>query len=294
MRRGDSHLSAFVMIDPKSAQLHPVRPSHAEALDNRQPPIQQLRAIVARLRAPDGCPWDREQTHASLRAGLIEEAYEVVEAINTRDDANLREELGDLLLQAVFHAQIAEEEGRFNFDDVARVISEKLLRRHPHVFGEDRCANSAEVLRKWDDIKRVEKGTHADASALDGISHGLPALMRAEKVQKKAARVGFDWTETAPIAAKIREDLQEVEVEIAQGTTEKVEEEIGDLLFSVVNLARKVKIDGETALQRATDKFAARFRQVESLARERGLVLEKLSLVELDRLWDEVKREEAR
>src|SRR5882762_1897774 len=164
------------------------------ALDNTQPPIQQLRAIVARLRAPDGCPWDREQTHASLRAGLIEEAYEVVEAINTGDDANLCEELGDLLLQSVLHAQIAVEEGRFNFDDVARGIAEKLIRRHPHVFGEDRCADSAAVLKRWDEIKRAEKG-HETASALEGISPGLPALMHAEKVQKKAARAGFDWAE---------------------------------------------------------------------------------------------------
>jgi MazG family protein len=268
--------------------LNPVRHPHADALDNTQPPIQQLRAIVARLRAPDGCPWDQEQTHASLRAGLIEEAYEVVEAINTGDDANLREELGDLLLQSVFHAQIAAEEGRFNFDDVARGIAEKLLRRHPHVFGEERCADSAEVLRKWDDLKRAEKGAQA-TSALDGISGGLPALIRAEKVQKKAARVGFDWSEAAPVFAKIREELIEVEAEVAQGATAKIEEEIGDLFFSVVNLARKLKVDGETALQRATDKFSTRFRQVESLARERGLSLEKLTLTELDVLWDEVK-----
>jgi MazG family protein len=252
--------------------------------------IDQLVDIIAKLRSPGGCPWDREQTHASLRAGLIEEAYEVVEAINSGDDANLREELGDLLLQSVFHAQIATEEGRFNFDDVARAISEKLIRRHPHVFGADRCADSAEVLRKWDDIKRAEKGAKATASALDGISNGLPALMRAEKVQKKAARVGFDWSEAAPVVAKIREELAEVEVEVAAGASAKIEEEIGDLLFSVVNLARKLKIDGETALQRATDKFATRFRAVEALARERGIALEGQTLAELDLLWDEVKR----
>jgi len=266
------------------------RHPNADALDQAQPPIQQLRAIITRLRGPDGCPWDREQTHSSLRAGLIEEAYEVVEAINTGDNANLCEELGDLLLQSVFHAQIAAEEGRFNFDDVARSIAEKLLRRHPHVFGEDRCADSAEVLRKWDDLKRAEKGMPAAGSALDGISGGLPALMRAEKVQKKAARVGFDWSEAAPVVAKIREELVEVEAEMARGASDKIEEEIGDLLFSVVNLARKLKVDGETALQRATDKFARRFRQLESLARQRGLAMEKLTLAELDALWDEVKR----
>jgi MazG family protein len=265
------------------------RHPHEDALDSSQPPIQQLRAIIAVLRAPDGCPWDREQTHASLRAGLIEEAYEVVEAINTDDDDNLREELGDLLLQPIFHAQIAAEEGRFDFDDVARSIIEKLIRRHPHVFGADQCADSAEVLRKWDDIKRAEKG-HAATSALDGISGGLPALMRAEKVQKKAARVGFDWSEAAPVVAKIREELAEVEAELPGGSCAKIEEEIGDLLFSVVNLARKLKVDGETALQRATDKFANRFRAVETLARERSLEMGKMSLAELDTLWDEVKR----
>jgi MazG family protein len=252
--------------------------------------IDQLIDIIAKLRGPGGCPWDREQTHASLRAGLIEEAYEVVEAINTGDDANLREELGDLLLQSVFHAQIAAEEGRFDFDAVARSISEKLIRRHPHVFGADRCADSAEVLVKWDDIKRAEKGGAATASALDGISGGLPALMRAEKVQKKAARIGFDWDAAAPVVAKIREELAEVEAELPGGSSTKIEEEIGDLLFSVVNLARKLNVDGETALQRATDKFASRFRAVEALGRERGIALDKLTLAELDVLWDEVKR----
>jgi MazG family protein len=268
----------------------PPRHPNTDALDASQPPVQQLRAIVTRLRAPEGCPWDREQTHASLRAGLIEEAYEVVEAINQNDDENLCEELGDLLLQPIFHAQIAAEEGRFNFDDVARTVVEKLLRRHPHVFGEDQCADSAEVLRKWDDIKRAEKGGKA-TSALDGISGGLPALMRAEKVQKKAARVGFDWNEIAPVLAKVREELAEVEAELPHGIANpKIEEEIGDLLFSVVNLARKLKVDGETALQRSTDKFGSRFRKVETLARERGLAMEKMSLAELDALWDEVKR----
>jgi MazG family protein len=265
------------------------RHPHAAALDASQPPIQQLRAIIAALRSPEGCPWDREQTHATLRASLIEEAYEVVEAINTGDDANLREELGDLLLQPIFHAQIAAEEGRFDFDDLTRSIVEKLIRRHPHVFGEDRCADSAEVLRKWDDLKRAEKG-HIATSALDGISGGLPALLRAEKVQKKAARVGFDWSAIPPVAAKIREELAEVEAELAGGTSARIEEEIGDLLFAVVNLARKLQVDGETALQRATDKFGTRFRAVEALARERHLELDKLTLPELDALWDEVKR----
>ena len=260
----------------------------AAALDSTQPAIDQLRAIVACLRAPEGCPWDREQTHVTLRSGLLEEAYEVVAAINNADDANLREELGDLLLQSVFHAQIAAEEGRFDFDHVAREIVEKLIRRHPHVFGEDSCADSAEVLRKWDDIKRAEKG-HVAESALDGIPGGLPALLQAQKVQKKAAKVGFDWGEVPPVLAKIREEISEIEAELAGGDARRIEDEVGDLLFSVVNLARKLKIDAETALHGATEKFSTRFREVESLARERNLGLENLSLPELDRLWDEVK-----
>ena len=254
--------------------------------DTQLPGIDQLLDIIAKLRGPGGCPWDQEQTHASLRAGLIEEAYEVAAAIDARDDANLREELGDLLLQVVFHAQIGRDEGRFDFDAVAREVSTKLVRRHPHVFGDDRCVDAAEVLRKWDDIKRAEKG-HVAESALDGLPKGLPALMRAQKVQKKAAKVGFDWSEAAPVFAKVREELAEVEAAI--GDPAKLEDEIGDVLFSVVNLARKLKVDAEPALHRATEKFSGRFRAVEALARERGLVLEGMPLAELDTLWDEVK-----
>lgn len=254
--------------------------------DTQLPGIDQLLDIMAKLRGPGGCPWDHEQTHASLRAGLIEEAYEVAAAIDAGDDANLREELGDLLLQVVFHAQIGRDEGRFDFDAVAREVATKLVRRHPHVFGDDRCADAAEVLRKWDDIKRAEKGA-APASVLDGLPKGLPALMRAQKVQKKAARVGFDWDDAAPVFAKVREELAEVEATV--GDPAKLEEELGDVLFSVVNLARKLKVDAEPALHRATEKFSARFRAVEALARERGLVLDGMTLAELDLLWDEVK-----
>ena len=262
--------------------------------DPQLPGIDQLIEIVAKLRGPGGCPWDIEQTHASLRAGLLEEAHEVVAAINAGDDANLREELGDLLLQAVFHAQLAREEGRFDFDAVAREISAKLVRRHPHVFGDMQCADSAEVLRKWEDIKRAEKSGRAE-SVLDGISIGLPALIRAEKVQKKAARVGFDWPDAEPVFAKVREELAEVEAEVegrgskGEATREKIEDEIGDVLFAAVNLSRKLQVDAEVALHRATDKFSARFREVERLASARSLALETLPLVELDALWDEVK-----
>jgi MazG family protein len=194
------------------------------------------------------------------------------------------------LLQVVFHAQMASEEKRFDFDGVAQAIVEKLVRRHPHVFGSENASDSAAVLARWEEIKRAEKGAAAEnASALDGVSEGLPGLMRAEKVQKKAAKVGFDWSETPPIIGKIREELIEVENAVARGDQAAIEDEVGDLLFAAVNLARRLKIDGEVALQRATDKFSTRFRGIEALARDRGLVLEKMTLAEMDQLWDEVK-----
>jgi MazG family protein len=264
----------------------PLPKTAADALDDRFSPLEQLLRIMARLRAPDGCPWDQEQNHASLRQSVIEEAYEVAAAINSGDDANLKEELGDLLLQVVFHAQLAREEGRFDFDGIARVIAEKLVRRHPHVFGSENAADSTAVLARWEEIKRAEKG-ETRASLLDGVSAGMPGLMRAEKVQKKAAKVGFDWSEVAPVIAKVREETAEVEA--ALGNPVKVEEELGDLLFAVVNLARRLKVDGEVALQRATDKFVARFQQVEAIALEEGRQLEGMSLAEMDAIWDRVK-----
>jgi MazG family protein len=257
-----------------------MQPAPSESL----PPLERLRAIVAALRAPGGCPWDREQTHSSLRGGLLEEAYEVVAAIDAADDANLCEELGDLLLQVVFHAQLGAEDGRFDFDAVARGISEKLVRRHPHVFGETECADSTEVLKRWDEIKRSEKGDAA-TSLLDGVSPGLSALLHAEKVQKRAAKVGFDWPAAEPVFDKVREEL----AELSAALPEQQEEELGDILFSVVNLARKLNVNPETALAAANRKFERRFRAIEILARERGLEMEKMSLAELDELWDEVK-----
>jgi MazG family protein len=260
--------------------------------DPALPPLQQLRGIVAQLRGPGGCPWDREQSHASLRGGLLEEAYEVVEAIDAADDANLREELGDLLLQVVFHSQLAEEEGRFDFDDCARAISEKLVRRHPHVYAAESAANSSAVLKRWDQIKREEKGAPEHHSILEGISEGLPALLHAEKIQKRAGKVGLDWAEAAPVIEKVREELAEVEHAITGENQGEIEKEIGDLLFAVVNLARKLRVEPEVALRRATRKFATRFRAVETMARERGLQMEQMTLAELDVLWDEVKRAE--
>jgi MazG family protein len=258
-------------------------------------PLDALREIVALLRGPGGCPWDREQTHRSLRPGLIEEAYEVVAAIETSDNANLQEELGDLLLQVVFHAQIAHESGQFTFEDVARGIAEKLVRRHPHVFASDHCADAHAVLQRWDQIKRSEKNADAAPVSLDEGARGLPALARAEKVQKAAARYGFDWAELLPVIAKVREEIDEVECEMAAGSASdaarsaKLEDEIGDLLFATVNLARKLKIDAEVALASATRKFVTRFDAMHALASARGCELGTLTLSEMDALWDQVK-----
>jgi MazG family protein len=225
---------------------------------------------------------------------VIEEAYEVAAAIESADDANLREELGDLLLQVVFHSQIGAEEGRFTLDDVARSIAEKLVRRHPHVFGSENAADAGAVLLRWDEIKRAEKGSAAPKSLLEGITAGLPALLHAEKIQRRAAKVGFDWAEAAPVIAKIREELAEVEHAVGTGDRGKVEEELGDLLFSVVNLARHLKVEPEVALRAATGKFIRRFQRLEVIAAERGLPLETLTLEQMDRIWDEVKAESAR
>jgi MazG family protein len=224
----------------------------------------------------------------SLRAGILEEAYEVVAAIDSGDDANLCEELGDLLLQVVFHADIGRTDDRFDLDAVARSIGEKLVRRHPHVFGDSHCADSTEVLKRWDEIKHAEKGG-APESLLDGLPQGLPALIRAEKVQKKVAKIGFDWPDAEPVWSKVHEELDEAR----SAAPADLEEEIGDVLFAVVNLSRKLKIDPETALSRSTRKFESRFRSIETLARERGLDLSTLGLKGLDRLWDEVKAKSA-
>jgi MazG family protein len=259
-------------------------PGNGKAMSN-------LREIVARLRAPDGCPWDREQTHASLRSGLVEESHEVIEAIDRKDDAHLCEELGDLLLQVVMHSQIASEENRFDFEKVAAGIAEKLVRRHPHVFGGKKLASTGDVLTQWDQIKREEKGA-GEASLLDGISPALPALMRAEKAQKKAARAGFDWDAPAGVLSKIREEIHEVEEAFASGEASAVEEEIGDLLFSVVNLARKAKIDAELTMHRATGKFIRRFQELESILKQRGLTFEELDLGQMDGIWEEIKKME--
>ena len=270
-----------------------------------QSAFARLCEIVTRLRAPGGCPWDREQTHESLLPATIEEAYEVAEAARAENDAHFREELGDLLLLVVMHAEIAGEAGRFNIDNVVAEITEKLIRRHPHVFGtvaagvppaKGRAAaaetaattDSGAVLKQWEAIKREEKKN--DQHYLASLPAALPALMRAQKAQSKVARVNFDWTELRDVIAKVEEELGELKQAIESEDRQSTEDEIGDLLFAVVNLARKCKLDAETALQSATDKFVRRFNLLEDELRARGKKLGDADLAELDAIWNEIKR----
>jgi MazG family protein len=249
--------------------------------------FRRLCEIVAILRAPSGCPWDREQTHESLLPALIEEAYEVTEAARAKNDVHFREELGDLLLLVVMHAQIAQESGRFNIDNVLQEISDKLVRRHPHVFGTSDARDSSAVLKQWEAIKREEK--KADSHYLASLPKALPALMRAQKAQSKAARVNFDWAEVRDVIAKVEEELREMKEAITSQDREMITDEIGDVLFAVVNLARKCKIDAESALQAATDKFVARFNRVEEELKARGKRLGEVDLAEMDKIWDQIK-----
>src|SRR6516225_5383818 len=246
--------------------------------------------IVAKLRAPDGCPWDREQTNESLVPALIEEAYETAEAARAHDDAHFREELGDLLLLVVMHAQIARETGRFGIEEVIGQVSDKLIRRHPHVFGTSEARDAGAVLKQWEAIKREEKNT--DLHYLASLAKALPALVRAQKAQSKAARVNFDWTALRDVMGKVEEELRETKEAIQSQQQEMMEDEIGDLLFAVVNLARKCKIDAESALQSATNKFVARFNRLEDELKKRGGKLGEAELTEMDAIWDEIKTQE--
>src|SRR5438132_5426145 len=252
----------------------------------------KLCEIVAKLRAPGGCPWDREQTHESLLPAIIEEAYEVTEAWRATSDAHFREELGDLLLLVVMHAEIAQESGRFDIDNVLQEISDKLVRRHPHVFGTSDARDSGAVLKQWEAIKREEK--KSDSHFLASLPKALPALMRAQKAQSKAARVNFDWADLRDVVAKIEEEVREIKEAIASRDRARMEDEIGDLLFAVVNLARKCKIDAESALQGGTDKFVTRFDQLEDELRAQGKRLGDVDLAEMDEIWNRIKNDEAR
>jgi nucleoside triphosphate diphosphatase len=251
--------------------------------------FEKLCDIVAKLRSPEGCPWDREQTNASLVPPLLEEAYEVAGAVYAQDEANLREELGDLLLLIIMHAQIASEEKRFDIDEIAREISEKLIRRHPHVFGKSEARESEAIVRQWEAIKREEK--KGDAHYLASLPMALPALMRAEKAQKKAARVNFDWPELRDVIAKVEEELKETKNAVASAEARMIADEIGDLLFAVVNLARKCQLEAESLLQSATDKFVTRFNEMEDRLRARGGKLGEAGLEELDAIWEEIKKD---
>src|SRR6266496_4265673 len=258
----------------------------SEPLNSKLSTFDRLCEIVAQLRAPDGCPWDREQTNESLLPPLIEEAYEVAGAVRAENDANFREELGDLLLLIIMHAEIAREASRFDIQNVLSDVTKKLVRRHPHVFGKSDAPDSGAVLKQWESIKRAEKrGRHY----LDGLPTALPALMRAQKAQSKVARVNFDWSELRDVVAKIEEELAETKSAIASQDRRAIEDEIGDLLFAVVNLARKCKLDAESTLQSATDKFVARFNRLEDELQAQGKRLGNVNLAELDAIWNRVK-----
>lgn len=276
-----------------SLYLPPLRRSEAGEASSRRWvharwPTDPLVEVMDRLRAPEGCPWDREQTHQTLRKYMLEEAYEVVEAIDSGDPQLLCEELGDVLLQVVFHAQVAREEGTFDFHDVVEGITAKLVRRHPHVFGDVEAKTAEDVTRNWEAIKRAEKGGQEPESRLGKLSTALPALSRANEVQKRAAKVGFDWEDIAGPVAKVREELEE----ILTAAPEEQEGEVGDLLFAVVNLARMLKVDPEVALSGTTAKFVRRFRHIERRAAEMDRKLEEMTLAEMDILWDEAKAAE--
>ena len=270
---------------------------------------------MARLRAPGGCPWDREQTHSTLRTYLIEEAYEVLDALDSHDDAKFTEELGDLLLQVLFHAQIAAEQHRFSINDVIREIHDKMVRRHPHVFGNVNAKTSADILRNWEQIKVAERSkslgtpitrsaseaqsTSASSSStsltsyLDGVPHALPALLEASQLTRKAARIGFDWDNVEGIFDKLSEETNELrEVLHKKDSAERIEGELGDLLFVAVNLSRFLDVDPEIALKKASAKFSRRFREMERIAREQGTSLAEVPRAQLESLWDQSKQSE--
>lgn len=251
--------------------------------------VYDLVEIMRVLRSEGGCPWDIKQTHESIKKNLIEETYETIEAINKNDPDMLREELGDVLMQVIFHSQIESEKGVFDIDDVADENCKKLIERHPHVFGEVNVNSVDDVLTNWDAIKRKTKGQKSTTQAIDSIPRELPALMRATKVQSKASKAGFDWSEVSGALDKLSEEIAELKEAIASGERDNINEELGDVLFSAVNVSRFVDIDAEESLTDSTDKFVARFKTVEKLAEERGIDMKTSDLQTLDKLWDEAK-----
>ena len=252
--------------------------------------VQEIVDIMAKLRAPDGCPWDQKQDHVSLKPFLIEESCEVLDAIDDNNMEELKEELGDVLMNIVFHAQLAKEKNIFNFQDVAQSISEKMIRRHPHVFDESCDLTADEVETQWQKIKAEEK-SHRE-SILEGIPRSMPALARSQKLQKRAAKVGFDWPDSTGVLAKVREEFDELEEAVSSGNSKDIEEEFGDLLFSMVNLARHLNINADHSLNSSNNKFIRRFTSVEKSCKDQQKNIEEMSLEELDQIWDQVKAKE--
>lgn len=250
-------------------------------------PIDELLEIMATLRGPEGCPWDKEQTHESLKPYVVEEAYELVEAVDGGENGEIREELGDLLLQIIFHSQIAAETGSFDFDDVIRGINEKLLRRHPHVFGDEKAVDEVEALKNWERIKVETEGKKKTKR-----HPGTPILHRALRMQEKAVSLGFDWEETSQLFEKLEEEINEVREAVASGDREEITEEIGDLLFMAVNLSRFLDIHPEDALERSLRKFGKRFRTMEEMAAKGERSLEEMNLDEMEKYWERAKKNE--
>ncbi len=261
--------------------------------DSTGPLFEALLSLMDRLRAEGGCPWDREQTHASLRPYLIEETYEALEALDVGETGHIVEELGDVLFQVVFHCQIAREQGEFTMADVLQAVIQKMTRRHPHVFGNTEVANSGEALRQWEQIKRTEAGAEGTPrSALDGVPKSLPSLLRAQRLQVKARRVGFDWPTWREAWSKVREEMVEADEAMVAGDADRVKAELGDLLFSLVNVARLLEIDAEGSLRQAAETFTRRFKEVEAAMRAEGRQVDEASPEELDRQWLAVKSRE--
>ena len=251
--------------------------------------FDKLVQVVATLRGENGCPWDLEQTHETLKGDLIEESYEVIEAVDAKDATKLQEELGDLLMQVMLHAQIAKDDGNFSINEVIQSITEKLIRRHPHVFGGVEVGDAEEVLANWEAIKRQESGYEDRKSVLDGIPNMLPSLLRAQKIQRRAARVGFDWDHISDVLPKLEEEIREIKACIESGDQENIEMEVGDLLFSVVNLCRFLDVQAEEALRKANRKFINRFKAMEIELERRGKTFADYDLTGLDEIWEEAK-----
>lgn len=254
--------------------------------------LEEFKKIIAKLRAEDGCPWDRVQTHESLKDCMLEEAYETVDAINHNDKENLKEELGDMLLQIYLHAQISSEAGEFELEDVVDGIARKMLRRHPHVFGQAAAETAEEVLVNWDAIKKKEKGQKSVSEGLKGVAKALPANVRAAKVQKKAAAVGYDFASVDDVKAKVYEELHELESAMTSGNEEEIFKEFGDVMFSMVNLSRFLGVNAENSLTNATEKFINRLDNAEILAKNQGMDLAGMTAEQLDKLWEAVKKHE--